>query len=81
MEAVSDVGPSICLLSEERVAELFAVHIDTIRRMRRAEELPHVKVRGAVRYREEDLCRWLDENLLPRPTAADLRLAEVAQLL
>ena len=50
-------------------------------RMRRADELPHVKVRGAVRYREEDLRRWLDENLLPRPTAADLRLAEVAQLL
>lgn len=78
--AEREMGSTIRLFSEERVAELFDVHVDTIRRMRRAEELPYVRLRGAIRYREEDLRRWLEANLFPKPTAVDLRLAELARL-
>lgn len=54
------------LLTEDQVAEAIAVPVKTVRRWRAEATGPrYVKAGRAVRYRPEDLARWLDANTVP----------------
>jgi predicted DNA-binding transcriptional regulator AlpA len=53
------------LLTEHQVAEISRMSVASIRRWRRKKQGPkYLKVGAAVRYRPEDLYRWLET----RPT-------------
>jgi excisionase family DNA binding protein len=50
------------LLSDEAVAERLGVSRATVKRMRYADELPTVMVRGAARIPEQALDDWIAAN-------------------
>ena len=51
------------LLTEREVADYLAISPETLRRLRYAGEIPYVPLgRRLVRYRREDLDRWLNER-------------------
>ena len=51
------------LLTERELAELLSLSPDTLRRMRRAGEIPYVAIsRRRIGYRPEEIERWLQER-------------------
>ena len=50
------------LYTTETLAELLQVSQRTIRRERKETRLPFVRVRGQIRYRESDVCSYLERN-------------------
>lgn len=60
------------LLTAREVAELLGVSTETIVRWTRKGELPAIRLPGgALRYREDDLERWLEERRTPDRRAAE----------
>jgi hypothetical protein len=48
------------LFNEQDVAKLLSISVATVRRWRLLQQGPrYLKIRGAVRYRPEDLAWWL----------------------
>lgn len=65
-----DSNTPIRLLNEREVAALLGVSTATIRRWRLLSVGPKfLKLGAAVRYREEDLSRWLES----RPAGGEVR--------
>jgi excisionase family DNA binding protein len=60
------------LLTAREVADLLGVSAETVLRWTRRGELPAIRLPGgAIRYREHDLERWLEERATPTsPSAA-----------
>lgn len=59
------------LLSEKEVEQWFGIKASTLQKMRSnaskdqvKDPLPYVKIGGAVRYREDQLLKWLDRNTI-----------------
>jgi predicted DNA-binding transcriptional regulator AlpA len=51
------------LRDENEVAELFGVSVATVRRWRLLKQGPQfLKLGASVRYRDEDLLRWLESR-------------------
>jgi predicted DNA-binding transcriptional regulator AlpA len=64
------VSTSGHLLNEREVAAILAVSVASVRRWRLLNQGPKfLKLGSAVRYREEDLARWLDS----RPVGGELK--------
>jgi hypothetical protein len=54
------------LLTQEELAVLIEVSPDTLREWRRLKQGPdYVKAGKGVMYREKDVLRWLERNLVP----------------
>jgi DNA-binding transcriptional MerR regulator len=67
---VSDHGcnlrSKLGLLTQEELAQLIDVSPDTLREWRRLKQGPdYVKAGKSVMYREKDVLRWLERNLVP----------------
>jgi len=50
------------LLTPKEVAEWFRWKISTVYAKVHLREIPHLKVGGAIRFRESDLLKWLKER-------------------
>lgn len=63
------------LLTEEQVAKILDVSIETLQTWRYRppiRPLPWTKVGGKVRYREDKLNKWIDEHTYDDPEMAAL---------
>jgi excisionase family DNA binding protein len=49
-------------LTVQQLADYLSVDAKTVYRMVRASELPGFKVRGAWRFRQEDVDRWIEKQ-------------------
>lgn len=49
------------LLTEIEAAELLRISARKLWGMRVSGEVPHIKIRSAIRYRRSSLLRWLEE--------------------
>ena len=63
------------LLRRKQVADQFGI---TVRSLDRIADLPRVKVGRAVRYRQEDVDRWVDGHRVSRYGLGVEQLAEVS---
>jgi excisionase family DNA binding protein len=52
------------LLTINDVADLLNVHKDTVRNLVRDCKLTHIKLRGAIRFRAEDVDKWLERRTI-----------------
>lgn len=64
------------LLTARAVADMLDVHPETVLRWTRRGQLPGRRLPGgAMRYREEELNRWLDERATPTRSLPTTRSA------
>ena len=67
------------LFTEQEVTDWFKIPKTKLRNMRTREcrdPLPYVKIGGAVRYREDQIIRWLDRNTFPSTTEYFMKIQE-----
>ena len=50
------------LLQVREVAAYLSVTSDTVHRMCREREIPHIKIRNRLRFDPEEFCRWIAEH-------------------
>ena len=61
MNAAETIVP--LLLSRSQAARLLGLSVPTVDRMQAAGKLPRTfKVNGSVKYRRDDLVRWIDQG-------------------
>jgi excisionase family DNA binding protein len=69
------------LLTAREVAERFGVSAETVLRWTRRGELPAIRLPGgAIRYREGDLDRWLEERATPSRGASTTPVSAAQRL-
>jgi excisionase family DNA binding protein len=55
------------LMTAREVADLLGVSTETVLRWTRRGELPAFRLNRAIRFREEDIDRWLAERATTQP--------------
>lgn len=50
------------ILTVKQVAELLQMKLPTIYAMVEQQKIPHYKIGGAVRFREDEIVKWLDTH-------------------
>ncbi len=52
------------LLKEPELAELLAIRLATLRKLRYQGRIPFIKIGGAVRYHPTQIAEWLEQSSL-----------------
>ena len=52
------------LLTPEQVCERYGISRWTLYQWTSKNEIPHLKIRGIIRFREQDLEKWEEHNLV-----------------
>lgn len=48
------------LLTEERLAEMFSMKKSTLARLRRQQNVPHIRIGKLIRYSRDEVEEWLN---------------------